>query len=188
MYVYMHKPKVFYTASFSGKSKYQKEYDLVLAALKASSVELLGTEVGNYKEVLVEDDLDEVKSGREEHYLAIKRGIEWADLVVLELSHESFQVGHEATLALLAKKHVLGLSINRDWSKTIINDYFHSAKYNRYTVKLIIKDFITRFGEPKLDQRMNLFLNRFQEQKLESEAAKRGVNKSELIRCLIDRL
>src|SRR5690606_24777736 len=105
-------------------------------------IELIATELGNYKQILTKSDLKKVASSEEEHYLAIKKGIKWADLIVLELSHESFQVGHEATIAMLDKKRVLGLSIYRDWSKNIINDYFHGAKYNEYNIRSVINDFL----------------------------------------------
>jgi hypothetical protein len=45
---------VFYTASFFGKNKYQKYYDLVSETLKKFDITLVGTEIGNYKELLSE--------------------------------------------------------------------------------------------------------------------------------------
>lgn len=182
----MYKPKVFFTASFSGKSKYQDLYDQVLKSIQNNDVDLIATELGNYKAILTEEDTRSCNTEREIHYLAIKKGINWADLVILELSHESFQVGHEATLALDQKKNVLGLSIHKDWSETIKNKYFHGAKYTKYFCNEIIQNFITRYSDEQLSERFNLFLSKRQMNKLENLAQKNGVNKSEYLRELLD--
>lgn len=184
----MYKTKVFFTAAFEGKQKYQNYYDLVVKALKQTGVDLVATELGNYKKLLTLKQIKKAKNNEELHYMAIKQGIEWADLVVLELSCESFQVGHEATMAMLSKKHVLGLSTEIDWSKRIIHDYFHAQKYTKYNLKEKITEFINKYRDTRLSERINLFISQSQEKKLELEAKKRGLNKSELIRGLIDRM
>ncbi len=167
--------KVFYTASFYGKAKYQKNYDMVLKALKQNDIELVSTEEGTYKKF------------SKEHYQAIKKGILWAEGVVIEISNEDFQLGHEATLAIQNKKHVLCLSVHEDFSKKIKNRYFHGAKYNQFNIEELVEEFLKFVAGEKLDKRFNLFLSESQLEYIEKVATESGVNKSEYIRGLIDR-
>jgi len=104
---------IFYTASYFGKEKYQKYYDLVLNTLEEFNVTLVSTEKGNYKELLGERVRTKLKDNPKLlHYEAIKQGIRQADAVILEVSNEDFQVGHEATVAINEKKPTLTLSVN----------------------------------------------------------------------------
>jgi len=182
----MYKTKVFFTASYEGKQAYQENYDLIVKAIKESTTEVIATELGNYKTILTQKEMNKCKTEREMHYLAIKRGIQWADLVILELSHESFQVGHEATLALELNKPVLGLSVNVDWSERIIHRYFYGEKYSKYFVKEIVQDFIAKNSKEDLNERFNLFLSKSQLKKLETLSKKENMNKSEYLRNLIN--
>jgi hypothetical protein len=182
----MYKTKVFYTASRKGKEKFQKEYDLVKNHLMKLPIELVGTEVGNYKTLLTKSDLKKVKDDRGRHYLAIKKGIKWCDILVLELSEESFQIGHEATLALLQNKVVLGLSTKVDWSERIKHPNFFGYKYGVYTAREIINEFFDRHFKESLSERFNLFLSNTQLGKLDRISSELGMNKSEAIRKLIE--
>ena len=178
--------KIFYTASYYGKEKYQKYYDLVLKAITDTGVEIISPEKGNYLSILNKKDLKKIKGNRKIHYEAIRKGIQWADAVIIEISNEDFQLGHEATLAIQSKKHVLCFSIHEDFSEKIINPYFHGAKYNEYNVEEVVSDFVDMVKNEQLDQRFNLFLSSKQTTYLDSVARKKGMNKSEYIRMLID--
>jgi len=178
--------KIFYTASYYGKEKYQKYYDLVLKAIRETGVELLSTESGNYLSILQKKELKRFKSQKQIHYEAIRKGIQWADATVIEISNEDFQLGHEATLAIESKKHVLCLSIHEDFSKKIINPYFHGAKYNEYNIEEVVDDFIDMVKNEQLDERFNLFLSTRQITYIEEVARRKGMNMSEYIRMLID--
>lgn len=178
--------KIFYTASYYGKEKYQKYYDLVLKSIEQNKVQLISPEKGNYLQVLDKKDLKKIKGDRKIHYEAIRKGIQWADAVIIEISNEDFQLGHEATLTIQNKKHVLCLSINEDFSQKIINPYFHGAKYNEYNAEEVVQNFIEMVKSERLEERFNLFLSSRQIDYLESAAKKRGLNKSEYIRMLID--
>ena len=150
---------VFYTASYFGKKKYQKDYDLVLNTLKQFGVQLIGTEVGNYKDFVDEATRERLKAKPKLlHYEAIRQGIHMADAVVLEVSNEDFQIGHEASLAIAEKKPVLCLSVNEDVSFRVINDYLFGAKYNQRNVKSVVQDFLAKARRMSLSQRFNLFL------------------------------
>lgn len=178
--------KIFYTASFYGKEKYQKDYDMVLKTITDTGVEILSPEKGNYLNILNAKHLEKLGDKQKIHYEAIRKGIQWAQAVIIEISQEDFQLGHEATLAIQSKKHVLCLSVHEDFSKKIINPYFHGLKYNQYNIDEAIQDFIKMVGEESLDQRFNLFLNKKQISHIEKAAKNNEINKSEYLRLLID--
>lgn len=183
MYICM---KVFYTASYWGKREYQKFYDMVARALEQTGVEVISTEKGNYLDLLSKGEKEEIGDKQLVHYEAIRRGIRQADAVVIEISNEDFQLGHEATLAIQAKKHVLCLSLHEDFSKKINNRYFHGKRYNKLTVQEQVEDFVEQAKSERLNQRFNMFLSSAEVEWLETESKKRGLGKSELVRELID--
>ncbi|GAB4160199.1 MAG: hypothetical protein Fur003_3860 [Candidatus Dojkabacteria bacterium] len=178
--------KLFYTAAYSGKKQYQKYYDLVLDAIKECDVDIISPELGGYKKVLSNVELRTLKSEREIHYEAIRKGIELSDAVIIEISQECFQLGHEATLAIMNKKPVFCLSIHEDFSKKIKNPYFYAAKYNESNVYELVDTFIDKVNIGKLNERFNLFLSKRQLEKVSNLAGKLNLTKSEYIRKLID--
>lgn len=179
--------EIFYTASYLGKEKYQKYYDLVGRVLEGFEVEVVSTEKGNYLEILSKSEFSKFKDARTRHYEAVKKGIRYADAVVIEVSNEDFQLGHEATLAIQSRKHVLCLSLNEDFSEKIKNRFFHGAKYNEASVEGIVGDFIRKVEKESLEIRFNMFLSERQVSFLEGASAKAKVNKSEYLRMLIDK-
>jgi len=179
--------KVFYTASYFGKEKYQKYYNLVLAAIGENGAEIVSPEKGNYLGLLTKEEQEKTKDEKERHYLAIKKGIEWAEAEIIEVSQEDFQLGHESTLAILNKKPVLCLSIHEDFSKKIINKYFYGHKYSEMNVEEIVEEFLNKIKERKLEVRFNCFLSETQDSYLSKKAKLTGVNKSEYLRNLIEK-
>lgn len=179
--------RIFYTASYYGKEKYQESYNLVLKAIKQSGAELISPETGNYLTSLKLEDYARIKSKKKLHYEAVRRGIKWAQAVILEISHEDFQLGHEATLALSLKKPVLALSIHEDFSKKIVHPYFFGAKYNQYNIEELVEGFIKKHEKEMLNERFNLFLSQRQLHSLEEQAMEKGMNNSEYLRWLLDK-
>ena len=180
--------RVFWTASYYGKSKYQKYYDLVSQTLDSQpGLEIIATEKGNYLS-LVPPTLQKKLAGNPQklHYQAVRRGIVWADAVIIEISNEDFQLGHETTLALDSKKHVLCLSIHEDFSTKIDNRYFHGARYNKMTIDETIEDFLQLAQKDLLSHRFNLFLTSSQEQFLKQKGEEYGSGASDYLRTLID--
>jgi len=178
--------KIFFTASFFGKTKYQKYYDLVLKELQKYDIDLIGTEVGNYLNVLTPKEKLKLKNKNKLHYEAIRRGIQTSDAVVIEMSQQDFQLGHEATLTIMAKKHVLCLSLFENFAEKIKNDYFHGAKYNDVILPSIIHDFLKEIQKKKYSERFNCFLSPEQLNYLEQKSRKEKINKSEYLRKLIE--
>jgi hypothetical protein len=129
---------VFFTASYKGKENLQQYYDLIVETIESTGVELLSPELGNYKKLLRPLEMHSLKTNEQIHYEAIRKGILWADAVIIEISQEDFQLGHEATLATQYKKPVLALSINEDFSKKIKNRFFEGAQYTKHTLLLSI--------------------------------------------------
>ncbi len=181
--------KIFWTASYSGKEKYQKYYDLVSRAIDAQpDLEVVSPEKGNYLSLIPPSIRKQLESHPQKlHYNAIRRGILWADAIVIEISNEDFQLGHEATLAIQAKKHVLCLSVNKDFSEKIDNRYFHAAKYNRATVEEQIESFLARARKDLLSRRFNLFLTSSQEQFVKTKGLESGLGASEYLRSLVEK-
>ncbi len=179
--------KIFYTASYYGKEEYQKYYDLVGRVLEGiEGVEVVSTEKGNYLDLVPQEERESIGDKRAVHYEAIRRGIGQADAVVIEISNEDFQLGHEATLAIQAKKHVLCLSVHENFAEKIKNRYFHGARYNKMTVEGAIADFIVLARRELLNRRFNLFLSSAQVEWLGRRAKEEGVSMSEVVREIID--
>ncbi|KKR06389.1 MAG: hypothetical protein UT34_C0001G0429 [candidate division WS6 bacterium GW2011_GWF2_39_15] len=178
--------KIFFTSSFYGKKQYQKYYDLVLDTILKFEKDIISPELGNYLKTIKDSEKRKIRDLRTIHYLAVKKGIQQADAVIIEISHQDFQLGHEATLAIQSKKPVLCLSISEDMSLKVKDRYFYGAKYNAYSIDEIIENFIKQAKKSVLSQRFNLFLSPTQLKHVELASLKSGMNKSEYIRGLID--
>ena len=179
--------RIFFTASFYGKGKYQKEYDLVLETIKKYEKNVVSPELGNYLKSLSDKEKRAMKDLYKIHYQAIRRDIQQADAVIIEISNQDFQLGHEATLAVNNKKQVLCLSIHEDMSRKIDSKYFFGAKYNHSNLDSIVKNFIERFNKGNLNSRFNMFLTPSQLTYLNTVSKDRKMNSSEYIRYLIDK-
>jgi len=180
--------KLFWTASYTGKAQYQKSYDLLARTLDSQpDLTIISPEKGNYLNLVPPTVRSHLASHPHLlHYEAIRRGIFWADAVVIEISQEDFQLGHEATLAIQAKKHVLCLSLHEDFSEKINNRYFHGAKYNRSTIEEQIESFLKLAQKDLLSHRFNLFITSSQEQFLKEKGEESGQGASGYLRNLID--
>ncbi len=177
---------IFYTCSYYGKQKYQKWYDFVRDTIKEFRVSLISPEEGNYQNVLNEETKKHIVNPKVLHYEAIRQGIHQAEVMIVEVSHEDIQLGHEITLALSEKKPVLCLSTHEDFSNKIHNDYFVGAKYNTSNLKPTIQNFLARARELTLSKRFNMFLYPSQIEYLEKIGKQTGMNMSEYIRHLIN--
>src|SRR3990170_579921 len=140
--------RIFYTSSFYGKEAYQKQYDEVRTAIKEFKVDLISPEEGNYLEVIDPRTRKRLEGNHNLlHYEAIRQGIHMADAVIVEVTYQDIQLGHEISLALQEKKPVLVLSTKEDFSKKIIHDYLFGAHYTSSTIKGILQDFFAKVRE-----------------------------------------
>lgn len=72
---------IFFTASYTGKAKYQRYYDLIIASIKKTNVHLSSPEL----------DANFPAPDQVPHYQKIKDGIYSADAVIMDVSDEGFQ-------------------------------------------------------------------------------------------------
>lgn len=179
--------KIFYTASFGGKRSYQRNYNVILRYLEQiPGIEVISPEKGNYLDVLPRRKKERLKTQEQIHYEAIRKGILSADAVIIEISHQDFQLGHEATLAIQNKKYVLCLSVHEDFSEKIRDHHFVGAKYNEYNIEELLENFIIKVEKERFSERFNCFLSPRQVFYLKSVAKLNGMNTSEYLRKLID--
>lgn len=187
MYICIAIMTVFFTASYFGKKKYQKEFDLVRETIKRFKVTLISPEEGNYQNVLDVQTRQRLAATPELlHYESIRQGIHMSDVVIIEVSHEDIQLGHEITLALMEKKPVLVLSTLKDFSRVINSELFFASKYTQKNIEGVIQDFLARVRGMGLARRFNMFLYPHQLEYLETAAKGQGMNVSEYIRRLIN--
>jgi hypothetical protein len=177
---------IFFTAAYHGKEQYQYAYDAIFNALKASTARIISPEDGSYFNLITQDDHLKNETPKHIHYEAIRRGITWADAVVFEISHESFQIGHEMTLAIQAKKHVLCLSLHENFERKIFSPYFHGARYTIEAVPQLVTDFLAICQKEQHPNRFNFFLSNSQLRFIEKKAKSLNVSASEYLRELID--
>lgn len=179
--------EIFYTASYYGKNKYQDNYNLVLKTLENAGVTVISPEKDNYMDLLSKKERLMYKDPNIRHYMAIRKGIMWTDATVVEISEQDFQLGHEATLAIQNKRHVLCLSVHEDFSKKIRNRYFHGGVYNKFNIEELIDAFLKKVKGEKLNIRFNMFVSESQDDYIAAMAERAHINKSEYIRILIDK-
>jgi hypothetical protein len=179
--------KVFFTASYYGKKKYQRQYSLVLAAIKKFTADVISPEEGNYLDVIDAETRKRLAGNHALlHYEAIRQGIHLSDAVIVEASHEDIQLGHEISMAIMEKKPVLVLSVHEDFSKKIIHEYLFGAKYTERSLPGTIQDFLARVRDLREARRFNMFLYPSQSEYLDRMAKESGMNMSEYIRHLIN--
>ncbi len=178
--------KIFYTCSYLGKKEYQKYFDIVLRAIEATGVEVISPEKGNYQDVLEPAFKKKLKDEKIIHSEAIRKGILISDAIIIEASHEDFQLGYEAAFAVENKKHLLCLSVNENFSEKMKCRYLEGAKYNEYNIEELVENFINYVKKEQLSERFNLFIAPTQLSYIEKKSKEEKINKSEYIRKLID--
>lgn len=179
--------RVFFTASFRGKKKFQNFYDLVLDTIETYCDDVISPEAGNYLTVISNKEKMKLKDLHKIHYEAIRRSIQSADVVIMEMSYPDFQLGHEATLAINSKKPVLCLSLDEDISEKIDSHYFFGSKYNANNIDEIVSNFLKRFSKNNLNNRFNMFLSASQLNHIEEKSKKRKLSTSAYVRWLIEK-
>ncbi len=178
---------IFFTASFDGKQKYQKQYDYIIKAIQKTGVDLVSPELANYQQNLRPSEIKKYKDPKILHYEAIRRSIDLADAVIIDVTYSNTHIGYEIALAAANKKYVLCLSQDEDFSNKINNRYVLGAKYSELTIDEIIEDFVAKVNKNILTERFNCFLSPAQTSHLQSKSISEGINMSEYVRELIDR-
>jgi len=176
--------KVFFTSSFSGKKNYQKNYDTIIESIRSNDAEVISLEAQSYSDLLNEEFINNHPHNIV-HYTYIQQGIQQADAVIIEISYDSFQMGHEATLALVYDKPLLCVSCNKDYSTTITHPKFQAVHYqNLDELKDLVNEFIIEVKN-KTPKRFTMLLPEDVMNLLDKYHKKTGVPRSEYIRNLI---
>lgn len=146
--------KIFFTTSFEGKRFYQKYVDTIIQIILSTGAEIVSPEKSReYKDAFREENIKKLGDPEKIHYEFIRQGIANADAVIIEASNEDFRIGHEATLAIIYKKPVLCLSVNKDYGKLVRHEDFKGAKYNNKNLKKLVLDFISEVSTSILSKR-----------------------------------
>lgn len=178
--------KVFYTNSPSVRDKFGEFYQESLKTLKKNKVDILSLEVMKYEDLLEKRIMD-VLTPEEVHYLFIKTGIDKSNAVIVDTTCESFQLGHEATIALLYNKPVLCLSKRGHTTVRIFDPRLKFATYEtKVDVKREIETFLNEVKNKYLSVRLHVNLSPEHKNFLDWYSGKKGKNISQLIRDSID--
>lgn len=143
--------QIFFTTPFEGKKTYQKYIDLIISLIEEQQIKVVSFEKPEQKKYFYKTHLSKYGSREKTHYEFIRTGIASSDAVVIEASYEDFRVGHEATLAILYKKPVLVLSVNKNYGKLIPHEQFQGKKYNQNNIKQIIHQFIRAISKKNIN-------------------------------------
>lgn len=178
--------KVFFTAALDGKKEYQEVFNNIIEFLKSQNIEVISKEIQT-NESLVKRKLLKGLKPEEAHYKFVKKGISLSDAVIIEASVNKFQLGHEATLALLYNKPVLCVSQTKDYSIQIQHSKFYSYKYESIEeLHDRISEFIKDLEKKHLPIRFNAFITPEQKTFLDWYSNKYKKSASTLVRELID--
>lgn len=179
---------VFFTTSLRGRVKFSQEFDYVYQVVSNfKSIKLISPYwKDNYQPFVRAAKKRKISNSRLLEYNAMRQAIRYSDAVIIEASHESFQLGVEAHFALTEKKPVLCLSLKEDFGSRIQNDYFFGKKYTKKNLRPIIQDFLAHVRDINLSRRFNMFLYPHQIKHLHQQAKQNKMNLSEYIRHLIN--
>ena len=99
--------KVYFTASVSGKTKFEPAYVKIVDLLKSMGLEVFSDHIlkNNPDRISLQSDKERVK-----YYQRMIEMISKSELVVAEISTSSLSVGHEITIALDKGKTVIALT------------------------------------------------------------------------------
>jgi ribokinase len=128
---------------FPGKQKYQAEYDAIIKAIEQHGDTVLSPEKSRaYHQGLAREA--KLRDTPKAHYEFIRKSIIDSDAVIVEVSWEDFQVGHETTLALLYRKPVLALSQSTEHGKYVHHPDFYGVKYTPPELPALITTFLEK--------------------------------------------
>jgi len=178
--------KIVFVGSKNGYKKIPETFDTVLSVLKKRKIDILGPVTQKYEDVLSSKEVA-AKTSEEVHAIFMRKVIGMADAMILESSFEGFALGHEATIALEQHKPVLAIT-QKDISFSFIHDQrFFANKYKSpdELVK-IIDGFISVYNRKYRNIRVNLMLNQRHDNYLNWYSINKGVNRSSLVRQLLD--
>ncbi len=177
--------KIYFTASITGKNKYQKNYKTIVSSLESLGHKVISDHIlqSDSDELLAEDAHE-----REEHHKKLSKWLNQADIVVAEVSFPSVSVGYEVALGLEKNKPVLALHEESQVPVALLgetSDKFILASYNTTDIKKDIKYLVDEVSD-QMDTRFNFFISPKHQNYLDWIAKNRKVPRSVFLRRLIE--
>jgi len=149
--------KVYFTASLTGKNKYEKEYVQIVSALKDQKNIVFEHILTTSKELTKKESLKEKENVYQKMMLMLRK----ADIVIAEITYPSINVGHEISLSLALGKPVIALYLegtNPGLLGGDTDEKLHLHAYTEETINKIIKEVISKAQE-QIDIRFNFFIS-----------------------------
>lgn len=183
------KLKIFFTATRQGKEIRQSVYDRIVRSIEKTGEEVISLEAGKYEDYLGKKFIKSVPKDKL-HYIYVRKGINMANAVIIENSDESFQLGHEATLALVYNKPLLCLAKEDPTSRVKIFDTKLKMTFykSENEIDAIVADFISEVRNNSLSVRFNAKLSPIQKNFLDWYAQKTQRTGSQIFRDSIDKM
>jgi succinate dehydrogenase flavin-adding protein (antitoxin of CptAB toxin-antitoxin module) len=167
--------KVLVLGSIDGYKEYKKAYNRIKQIID----ELDG---------VTRIELETNGTQKKVHYHSVKRKIFEADAVIIDTSHSSFRLGHEATISVQKGKPTLVLSQNKDYSDFIDAPNLFAKQYAYLELDEIITSFVNQAKRRIYSKRFNLFISEEQEEFLEEYAKIKKISKSEALREALEKM
>ena len=177
--------KVYFTASLTGKNKYIKNYEIIMATIDKLGYKLLS------KNVLARKPEDILNETPDEAYSYYKKMVNWikeADIVVAEVSYPSLGIGYEVALSLEEGKQVIVLYTGEREPyllESSQNDRLQIMEYKLENLSQTIESSLN-IARQQLDLRFTLLLPPHIVQFLNNLAEKEKIPRSVFIRNLIE--
>jgi hypothetical protein len=183
--------KVYFNASLLGKEKYLKDYKSTIKIIHDLGHTAYADHVmnRNHKEIQ--------KYSADQHskdFQKIRKMIEKSDIMIIEATYPSIGVGHTLAMALQMYKNVLVLYRSPETPHgLLVGDPDRLLSVKKYdpnnieSLKNILESFLKKVQKRLLKIRLNLMIDKEQEEYLDLVSQTKGVSKSDFIRQLIDR-
>lgn len=150
--------KIFFEASLSGKTEYEKNYKEIISVIEKSGHTLIQSTLfeRNPQDVAVE-----TSKQAEEWYKNLKKWVNDCDVAVFEVSYSSTGVGHVVSVALNAGKPVIALHVKERHPfvlETIPSDKMQVIDYSLQNLPEKLNDALA-FASGLVDTRFNFFIS-----------------------------
>ncbi|MDP1722243.1 MAG: ribokinase [Candidatus Gottesmanbacteria bacterium] len=140
--------KIFFTSPYDGKKIYQPYIDRIVKTIESTGATVISPEKSRqYFDSFRDENLKKLGDHDRVHYEFVRQGIANADAVIIEASFENFQVGHEATLAIIYNKPVLCLSQKKDYGELIRHEAFQGERYTDRNLESLVLTFLRKVSQ-----------------------------------------
>lgn len=183
--------KIYFTASTAEFNKYKHIYHQIRSFLIDDGHILTRDWIPRAEKRInaKEKELYDIR----EIYKETIRGIDEADLVIIEDTISNFSTGHQITIALMRQKPTLVLwsgekhkHFNQMYIHGIESEGLEIAKYEINNLNNLLKNFINKYKNFAQKDRFNLVINGAQRDYLDWKHYTTGISRTKLIKELLD--